>query len=210
MKRHILTIFRYWYLRTKPIGLWRRTVRGFKTDNVDKKVYESDGVCLGKARYVKVRCLNMAYHDAMSIRDIKIYGTKIKGQLSDLARNAEVKVSSSDSSAETSDPANAVDGKDNTRWAAPNTDGKPWYEINLGEQCRIDSVDLKFERAYPKSFRIQISDDGKTWKDYKTITDWTEPGNSTEIENQNYYANLEFGNSIHMDDVKNTVYKIVC
>ena len=179
-----------------------RTVRGFKTDNVDKKVYESDGVCLGKARYVKVRCLNMAYYDAMSIRDIKIYGTKIKGQLSDLALNAEVKVSSSDSSAEASDPANAVDGKDNTRWGAPKTDGNPWYEINLGQQCRIDSVDLKFERAYPKSFRIQISDDGKTWKDYKTIKDWTEPGDSTEIQNQNYYANLEFGNSIHMDDVK--------
>lgn len=179
-----------------------RTVRGFKADNVDKKVYESDGVCLGKARYVKVRCLNMAYYDAMSIRDIKIYGTKIKGQLSDLALNSEVKVSSSDSSAETSNPANAVDGKDNTRWGAPKTDSNPWYQINLGQQCRIDSVDLKFERAYPKSFRIQISDDGKTWKDYKTIKDWTEPGDSTEIQNQDYYANLEFGNSIHMDDVK--------
>lgn len=179
-----------------------RTVRGFKADNVDKKVYESDGVCLGKARYVKVRCLNMAYYDAMSIRDIKIYGTKIKGQLSDLALNSEVKVSSSDSSAETSNPANAVDGKDNTRWGAPKTDSNPWYQINLGQQCRIDSVDLKFERAYPKSFRIQISDDGKTWKDYKTIKDWTEPGDSTEIQNPNYYANLEFGNSIHMDDVK--------
>lgn len=179
-----------------------RTVRGFKTDDVDKKVYESDGVCLGKARYVKVRCLNMAYHNAMSIRDIKIYGTKIKGELSDLALNAEVKASSSDSSAETSDPANAVDGKDNTRWAAPKTDGNPWYEINLGEQCIIDSVDLKFERAYPKSFRIQISDDGKTWKDYKTIRDWTEPGDSTKIQEDKYYANLEFGNSIHMDDVK--------
>lgn len=179
-----------------------RTVRGFKTTEVDKKVYESDGVCLGKARYVKVRCLNMAFHNAMSIRDIRIYGTKIKGQLSDLALNAEVKVSSSDSSAETSNPANAVDGLDNTRWGAPKTDGNPWYEINLGQQCRIDSVDLKFERAYPKSFRIQISDDGKTWKDYKTIKDWTEPGDSTEIQKSNYYANLEFGNSIHMGDVK--------
>lgn len=179
-----------------------RTVRGFKTTEVDKKVYESDGVCLGKARYVKVRCLNMAFNKAMSIRDIRIYGTKIKGQLSDLALNAEVKVSSSDSSAETSNPANAVDGLDNTRWGAPKTDSNPWYEINLGQQCRIDSVDLKFERAYPKSFRIQISDDGKTWKDYKTIKDWTEPGDSTEIQKSNYYANLEFGNSIHMGDVK--------
>lgn len=179
-----------------------RTVRGFRTTEVDKKVYESDGVCLGKARYVKVRCLNMAFNKAMSIRDIRIYGTKIKGQLSDLALNSEVKVSSSDSSAETSNPANAVDGKDNTRWGAPKTDSNPWYQINLGQQCRIDSVDLKFERAYPKSFRIQISDDGKTWKDYKTIKDWTEPGNSTEIQTQKYYANLEFGNSIHMDDVK--------
>lgn len=179
-----------------------RTVRGFKTTEVDKKVYESDGVCLGKARYVKVRCLNMAFHKAMSIRDIRIYGTKIKGQLSDLALNAEVKVSSSDSSAETSNPANAVDGLDNTRWGAPKTDGNPWYQINLGQQCRIDSIDLKFERAYPTGFRIQISDDGKTWKDYKTIKDWTEPGDSTEIQKSNYYANLEFGNSIHMGDVK--------
>lgn len=179
-----------------------RTVRGFKPTEVDKKVYESDGVCLGKARYVKVRCLNMAFHKAMSIRDIRIYGTKIKGQLSDLALNAEVKVSSSDSSAETSNPANAVDGLDNTRWGAPKTDGNPWYQINLGQQCRIDSIDLKFERAYPTGFRIQISDDGKTWKDYKTIKDWTEPGDSTEIQKSNYYANLEFGNSIHMGDVK--------
>lgn len=179
-----------------------RTVRGFKTTEVDKKVYESDGVCLGKARYVKVRCLNMAFNKAMSIRDIRIYGTKIKGQLSDLALNAEVKVSSSDSSAETSNPANAVDGLDNTRWGAPKTDSNPWYQINLGQQCRIDSIDLKFERAYPTGFRIQISDDGQTWKDYKTIKDWTEPGDATEIQKADYYANLEFGNSIHMGDVK--------
>ena len=104
--------------------------------------------------------------------------------MSDLALNAEVKVSSSDSSAETSNPANAVDGLDNTRWGAPKTDSNPWYEINLGQQCRIDSVDLKFERAYPKSFRIQISDDGKTWRDYKTIKDWTEREIQQKLRNR--------------------------
>lgn len=42
-----------------------RTIRGFKTTDTDKLKYESVGVCLGKARYVKVRCIKMAYHNAM-------------------------------------------------------------------------------------------------------------------------------------------------
>ena len=179
-----------------------RTVRGFKTTDTDKRVYESDGVCLGKARYVKVRCLNMAFYNAMSIRDIRIYGTKIKGNLSDVALNADVTASNYDDNKKTSNPGNAVDGLDNTRWGTPKSDSNPWYQINLGQQCKIDSIDLKFERAYPTGFRIQISDDGQTWKDYKTIKDWTEPGDSTEIQKDQYYANIEFGYSMHMDDVK--------
>ena len=179
-----------------------RTVRGFKTTDTDKRVYESNGVCLGKARYVKVRCLNMAFHNAMSIRDIRIYGTKIKGNLSDMALNSEVTASSLDDNTSVANAKYAVDGLDDTRWGAIKTDSNPWYQINLGQQCKIDSIDLKFERAYPTGFRIQISDDGQTWKDYKTIKDWIEPGDATEIQKADYYANIELGNSIHMDDVK--------
>ena len=179
-----------------------RTVRGFKTTDTDKLKYESDGVCLGKARYVKVRCIKMAYHDKMSIRDIRVYGSAVKGELSDLSVGKDVKVSSSDNGATTSNPKNAVDGKDDTRWAAPKEDANPWYQIDLGKQCAIDSVDLKFERAYAKSFKIQISNDGKTWTDYRTVTDWTEPGDANEIQKDVYYANLELGNSIHMNNVK--------
>lgn len=181
-----------------------KTERGFKkTPEADYEKYESTaGVCLGKARYVKIRCLKMAYHDKMSIREFKVYGTKLKGELSDLALSKEVSVSTSEATGNTSNPNNAIDGKDDTRWAAPNRDSNPWYQIDLGKQCSIDSIDLKFERAYPKSFRIQISDNGKDWKDYRTVTNWTEPGNATEIQKDNYYANLEFGISFHMDNVK--------
>ena len=47
-----------------------RTIRGFKTTDTDKLKYESDGVCLGKARYVKVRCIKMAYHNARLLAKI--------------------------------------------------------------------------------------------------------------------------------------------
>lgn len=178
------------------------TKRGFKDQDVDYMTYETTaGVCLGKARYVKIRCINMAYYEAMSIRELRVYGTPVKAALSNLSIGADVEYSSSDNSSTTSNPKNAVDGKDSTRWAASASDSNPWYQIDLGKVCSIDSVDLKFERAYPKSFRIQISDDGQTWNEsYKSVTNWTEPGDASEIQNSRY-ENLEFGISFHMDNV---------
>ena len=39
---------------------------------------------------------------------------------------------------------------------------------------------LKFERAYPKDFEIQVSRDRKSWTTTETVKDWTPSGNDNK------------------------------
>ncbi|WP_058302784.1 S-layer homology domain-containing protein [Gorillibacterium timonense] len=64
--------------------------------------------------------------------------------------------------------SNAVDGNDSTRWASKGTDSE-WISVDLGGTYTIDRVRLKWEAAYGKMYKIQVSDDAATWKDVYTV-----------------------------------------
>jgi len=61
-------------------------------------------------------------------------------------------------------PQNVVDGKEETRWSSKWTDDE-WLCLDLGSIKSVDAIDLQWEAAYGKEYKIQVSADGKTWTD---------------------------------------------
>ena len=61
-----------------------------------------------------------------------------------------------------------TDGKDDTRWAAVRADNE-WIYVDLGSEKPVGGVRLNWEAAYGKSYKIQVSNDAKSWTEvYKT------------------------------------------
>ncbi|GAA3138365.1 hypothetical protein GCM10017687_63800 [Streptomyces echinatus] len=60
-------------------------------------------------------------------------------------------------------PGLAVDGSRDTRWASEWNDGQ-WLRIDLGSTHRVGQVTLDWERAYGKSYNVQLSADGSDWR----------------------------------------------
>lgn len=58
--------------------------------------------------------------------------------------------------------ARAVDGRDDTRWAASGR-GTEWLQIDLGSESPIDRVEIDWENAYASGFSVQVSVDGEKW-----------------------------------------------
>jgi len=64
--------------------------------------------------------------------------------------------------------AAAVDGKPSTRWSSEFSDPQ-WIAVDLGAVQRIARVELVWEAAFGKAYQVQVSADGKEWKDvYRT------------------------------------------
>ncbi|MEE1825162.1 discoidin domain-containing protein [Streptomyces sp. BE20] len=60
-------------------------------------------------------------------------------------------------------PGRAVDGSTATRWASDWSDDQ-WLRIDLGATTLVGRVTLDWERAFGRSYRIEVSTDGATWQ----------------------------------------------
>ncbi|MET8586372.1 discoidin domain-containing protein [Streptomyces collinus] len=81
----------------------------------------------------------------------------------DLAQGAAVTASSTEWNPFTSYAAGrAVDGSRDTRWASGWSDDQ-WLRIDLGSTHLVRRVTLDWERAYGRSYRVELSTDGETW-----------------------------------------------
>jgi hypothetical protein len=85
-----------------------------------------------------------------------------------LSQGKPVTVSSSEN-AGAFPPAAAVDGNTGTRWASAFADPQ-WLSVDLGASSAISRVELNWEAAYAKTFRIQTSLNGSTWADATAAT----------------------------------------
>ncbi|MFI1980517.1 discoidin domain-containing protein [Streptomyces wedmorensis] len=56
----------------------------------------------------------------------------------------------------------AVDGDPGTRWSSAFADPQ-WIQVDLGSPAALSRVDLRWEAAYGKAYRIELSTDGATW-----------------------------------------------
>ncbi|MFD4029542.1 discoidin domain-containing protein [Streptomyces sp. NPDC058637] len=66
--------------------------------------------------------------------------------------------------------ADAVDGNLGTRWSSAASDGQ-WLQVDLGSSAALNQVVLRWEGAYAKAYRIELSTDGANWSTaYSTAT----------------------------------------
>ncbi|MEU6894826.1 discoidin domain-containing protein [Streptomyces sp. NPDC046557] len=56
----------------------------------------------------------------------------------------------------------AVDGDNGTRWSSAFADPQ-WIQVDLGAPAQLNQVVLRWEAAYAKSYRVELSTDGATW-----------------------------------------------
>lgn len=74
------------------------------------------------------------------------------------------------SSSANGEPALVTDGNPGSRWASNSNDNE-WICIDLGKEQVLNGVKLNWEEAYGKSFKIQVSQDAKDWKDVYSTDD---------------------------------------
>ncbi|MEO3812207.1 discoidin domain-containing protein [Sphaerisporangium sp. B11E5] len=66
----------------------------------------------------------------------------------------------------------AVDGNTGTRWSSAFSDPQ-WIQVDLGASATIGQVVLRWEAAYGRAFKIQVSADAAGWTDVHSTTTGT-------------------------------------
>jgi hypothetical protein len=66
-------------------------------------------------------------------------------------------------------PGQATDGDYATRWASSWADDE-WIQVDLGSVRSFSSIQLVWESAFGKGYRIETSNDGTTWSTLTTVT----------------------------------------
>src|SRR4051812_3482711 len=86
-----------------------------------------------------------------------------------ISKNKPVTTSSNESA--TYNGPKAVDGDAATRWASKEGSDAEWIRIDLGASFHLSRAVLKWEAAFGKSYKIQVSEDDANWQDaYSTTT----------------------------------------
>jgi sialate O-acetylesterase len=70
----------------------------------------------------------------------------------------------SSGASEAPDAAAVTDGSPGTRWSSQYSDAQ-WVYVDLGFSQEISSVALHWESAFAKAYKLQVSDDAKSWKE---------------------------------------------
>jgi CxxC motif-containing protein (DUF1111 family) len=81
--------------------------------------------------------------------------------------------------------AQAIDGNPATRWAS-KPDNSAWIEFDFGAATRIGYMKLQWEAAYGTQYGLNVSDDGKTWRQVRHVSGGT--GGTEEFYNLGIYA----------------------
>ncbi|WP_121714511.1 discoidin domain-containing protein [Streptomyces sp. E5N91] len=121
------------------------------------------------ARYVRLSCRIRNTSWGNSLWSLAVVDSAEPG--TDLALRQKTTASS----AEGDHPAaHATDGNPGTRWSSAYEDHQ-WIQVDLGAARRFDRVAVLWEQAYPKTYTIQVSDDGESWGDVTTVSNTPDP-----------------------------------
>ncbi|MFG3111947.1 discoidin domain-containing protein [Streptomyces tendae] len=85
---------------------------------------------------------------------------------------------------------NAVDGDTSTRWSSAASDDQ-WLQVDLGATASVTRVVLDWEAAYGKDYKIQLSQDGSTWTDAKTVTGGDGGTDTLDVSGQGRYVRMQ-------------------
>ncbi len=123
------------------------------------------------ARHVRVLGLTRATKQGISFYDARVFGPT--GTSSPPAESVEKATNkpATASSVEAAgyEPYKANDGNSSTRWSSAFADNQ-WWQVDLGSARKVDSVELNWETAYAKTYKIQTSTDGSTFTDVAAVT----------------------------------------
>ncbi|MFE9611732.1 discoidin domain-containing protein [Streptomyces sp. NPDC006012] len=117
-----------------------------------------------RARHVRVRCLTRATGWGSSLWTLSVFDKARPG--TDLALHAAAEASSADEDGHGA--GNVTDGDPATRWSSTFEDDQ-WIRVDLGSEQSFDRVDLVWEQAYARTYVVQVSSDGSTWTDAKSV-----------------------------------------
>jgi hypothetical protein len=103
-----------------------------------------------------------------SLRDFLVMTAADRRARFGLAVGKPVQASSSITKDGATSPAAAVDGNHRTRWSSEFSDPQ-WIAVDLEKPERVSRVVLDWEAAFAKAYAIEVSSDGKAWKEvYRT------------------------------------------
>ncbi|MBX6769102.1 MAG: discoidin domain-containing protein, partial [Actinomadura rubrobrunea] len=83
----------------------------------------------------------------------------------------------------------AVDGDTGTRWSSAAGDPQ-WLQVDLGGTAEISRVVLRWEAAYGKAFKIQVSADGSAWADVYSTTSGTGGTQTLDVSGTGRYVRM--------------------
>ncbi|MGG5460547.1 discoidin domain-containing protein [Clostridium sp. B9] len=61
-------------------------------------------------------------------------------------------------------PEKGNDGDDSTRWCAGTASANQWWQVDLGENHKVEGVKIDWEQTAGYGFRLKVSEDGTNWK----------------------------------------------
>ncbi|NKE61916.1 glycosyl hydrolase [Lentzea sp. PSKA42] len=103
---------------------------------------------------------------------VSMWSLSIMDGETDLARGKVATASSFDN--EWNKAPNVVDGDPGTRWASEYRDNE-WIQVDLGAKVSFSKLVISWERAYALLYKVQVSDDGSTWRDVQTVSNAPKP-----------------------------------
>jgi hypothetical protein len=117
------------------------------------------------ARFVRIDCRTRLTKFGYSLWNFSVYDSSKPTE--DLALHQSVTASSSDNG---HGPEMACDGDATTRWSSQYSDSQ-WIAVDLGDMKTVDRVSLRWEAAAAKTYVVQVSPDGESWTDVKSMDD---------------------------------------
>lgn len=118
----------------------------------------------GSAQYVRLHLLARGTGWGYSLFELGVYGSSEPEQPTDDIDLAEGKPTYSSLIEGGNTASAATDGNESTRWGSDFVDDA-WIYVDLEQVSVISSIELSWEAAYGKEYKIQTSNDANNWTD---------------------------------------------
>ena len=121
------------------------------------------------ARFVRLAKLyNSLTPYNMTLKEFEVYNTP------DAVNVALQKVADADCEANADSKFHLVDGKLANMWQCDKTHETHWATIDLGEATEINNIVISMDGgAYAKDMKVTVSEDGETFEEVYSVTDWS-------------------------------------
>jgi hypothetical protein len=136
-------------------------------------------------RYVKMAGTARATSYGYSLYEFEVFGTS-PNPASNLALGKTAVASSDQGGFE---PGKAFDANNTSRWGSTYNDNQ-WLYVDLGRTTNITQVNLIWEIAYGKDFRLEVSPDATNWTTAKAVTNNTSHVNELSFTATGRYVRM--------------------